>query len=168
MSSPASHSSAESGFTLVEALLAIALLATMGAIVFGSLVTTTQVVEAGRAAATREQTVRRVLRLMAEELSISVKEATYPWVGMNGTQDGQPADTLAFMTVSDGFGAQAARESDQLRVIYTREGDRLIRFVRRNLYGLTEESIEQVDLATKVRGFNVRYYHAPGRMWVDE
>jgi general secretion pathway protein J len=168
MSSPASHSSGEAGFTLVEALLAIALLAMMGAIVFGSLVTTTQIIDAGRAAAGREQSVRRALRLMAEELSISVKESSYPWVGMNGTQEGQPADTLAFVTISDGFGAQAARESDMLRVVYTREGDRLIRFVRRNLYGLTEESLEQVDLATKLKGFNVRYYDGQGRVWVDE
>lgn len=168
MSLPVSHSRAEAGFTLVEALLAIALLATLGVIVFGSLVTTTQVVDAGRAAASREQTVRRVLRLMAEELSTGVQDTTYPWTGMNGTVDGQPADTLAFVTLNDGFGAQAAQESERLRVIYTREGDRLIRFVRRNLYGLTEESLEQVDLANKVTGFNVRYYSGLGRVWADE
>jgi len=158
----------EGGFTLVEALLAIALLATLGAIVFGSLLTSTQVVDAGRAAASREQTIRRVLRLMAEELAVGVKEPANPWVGMNGTQDGQAADTLAFVTIGDGFGAQSAREGEMVRVIYTREGDRLIRFVRRNLYGLNDESVDQVNLATKVKGFNVRYYHAPGRMWVDE
>ena len=168
MSLPALHSRDEGGFTLVEALLAIALLATMGAIVFGSLVTTTQVVDAGRAAATREQTVRRVLRLMAEEVSIAVQETTYPWTSINGTQNGQPADTLAFVTLSDGFGAQATQEGDRLRVIYTREGDRLIRFVRRNLYGLTEESLEQADLANNVTGFNVRYYSGQSRAWADE
>lgn len=158
----------EGGFTLVEALLAIALLATLGAIVFGSLLTTTQVVDAGRAAAAREQTIRRVLRLMAEELAIGVKETTFPWVGLNGTQDGQSADTLAFVTRGDGLGVQAARESEILRVIYTREGDRLIRFVRRNLYGLTDESVDQVNLATKVKGFNVRYYSRQGQVWLDE
>lgn len=170
MSLPASRSNApaEGGFTLVEALLAIALLATLGAIVFGSLLTTTQVVDAGRAAASREQMIRRVLRLMAEELAVGVKEPTNPWVGMNGTQDGQAADTLAFITIGDGFGAQSAREGEMVRVIYTREGDRLIRFSRRNLYGLTDESVDQVNLATKVKGFNVRYYHGPGRVWVDE
>lgn len=170
MSLPASRSNAqaEGGFTLVEALLAVALLATLGAIVFGSLLTTTQVVDAGRAAASREQMIRRVLRVMAEELSVGVKEPANPWLGMNGTQDGQAADTLAFVRIGDGFGAQSAREGEMIRVIYTREGDRLIRFVRRNLYGLTDESVEQVDLATKVKGFNVRYYHGAGKMWLDE
>lgn len=170
MSLPVSRSSAraEGGFTLVEALLAIALLGTLGAMVFGSLLTTTQVVDTGRAAASREQTIRRVLRLMAEELAVGVKEQANPWVGMNGTQDGQAADTLAFVTIGDGFGAQSAREGEMVRVIYTREGDRLLRFVRRNLYGLTDESVDQVNLATRVKGFNVRYYHRPGRVWLDE
>ncbi len=170
MSLPASRSDAraEGGFTLVEALVAIALLATLGAIVFGSLLTTTQVVDAGRASASREQMIRRVLRLMGEELAVGVKEPANPWLGMNGTQDGHPADTLAFVTIGDGFGAQAAREGEMVRVIYTREGDRLIRFVRRNLYGLTDESIDQVNLATKVKGFNIRYYHGQGKVWLDE
>lgn len=170
MSLPALHSNdrAEGGFTLVEALLAMALLATLGAMVFGSLLTTTQVVDAGRAAASREQTIRRVLRLMAEEFAVGVKEPANPWLGMNGTQDGQSADTVAFVTVGDGFGAQSARDGEMVRVIYTREGDRLIRFVRRNLYGLTEESVEQVDLATNVKAFNIRYYHGQGKVWLDE
>lgn len=170
MSLPVSRSNAraEGGFTLVEALLAIALLGTLGAMVFGSLLTTTQVVDTGRAAASREQTIRRVLRLMAEELAVGVKEQANPWVGMNGTQDGQAADTLAFVTIGDGFGAQSARDGEMVRVIYTREGDRLLRFVRRNLYGLTDESVDQVNLATRVKGFNVRYYHRPGRVWLDE
>ncbi|MEQ1795485.1 MAG: type II secretion system protein GspJ [Nitrospira sp.] len=170
MSLPASPSNdqSEGGFTLVEALLAVALLATLGAMVFGSLLTTTQVVDAGRAAASREQTMRRVLRIMAEELAIGVKEPSNPWLGMNGTQDGQAADTLAFVTIGDGFGTQATRESEIIRVIYTRDGDRLMRYVRRNLYGLTDESVEQVSLATKVKGFNIRYFSGQGKVWLDD
>lgn len=168
MSLPASPSETEGGFTLVEALLAMALLATLGAMVFGSLLTTTQVVEGGRAAASREQTIRRVLRVMAEELAVGVRETSYPWIGLNATQDGQAADTLAFVTIGDGAASQTVRESTMLRVIYTREGDRLVRFVRRNLYGLTDESVDQVNLATKVKGFNVRYYNGQGRVWLDE
>lgn len=158
----------QSGFTLIEVLVAIALLAVIGAMVFGSLVTTTQAMDAGRERAEREQTVRRVLRVMAEELSLSQHDKTFPWMGMNGTQEGQPADTLAFLAMSDGMGNAAVKESETVRVVYTRERDRLIRFVRRNRYSLTDDALDQVELADRVRGFNVRYYDGQSRIWTDE
>lgn len=168
MFSPDSPSRSQSGFTLVEVLVAIALLATIGAIVFGSLVTTTRVVDAGREHATREQTIRRILRVMADELSISRNVQTFPWVGLNMTQEGQPADTVAFLAMSDGIGISAAKESEMIRVVYTRDGDRLIRFTRRNLYGLTDESVGQIELANHVKGFNIRYFDGQARVWTDE
>jgi general secretion pathway protein J len=149
-------------------LVAIALLAIIGAMVFGSLVTTTQAMDAGRERAEREQTVRRVLRVMAEEISLSQRDKTFPWTGVNGTLDGQPADTLAFLAMNDGVGTVAVRESETVRVVYTRERDRLIRFVRRNRYSLTDEALDQVELADRVRGFNVRYYDGQSRVWTDE
>lgn len=168
MLSPASPSSTQTGFTLIEVLVAIALLAVIGTMVFGSLVTTTQAMDAGRERAEREQTVRRVLRVMAEDISLSQQDKTFPWMGMNGTQDGQPADTLVFLAMGDSMGNQAVKESDTVRVVYTRERDRLIRFVRRNRYSLTDEALDQVELADRVRGFNVRYYDGQSRIWTDE
>ncbi|MGQ0666225.1 MAG: type II secretion system protein GspJ [Nitrospiraceae bacterium] len=168
MYSPASRSSGQSGFTLVEVLVAIALLATIGAMVFGSLVTTTRVVDAGRERSAREQTVRRILRVMADEMSLSRRVTEFPWVGVNGTQEGQPADTVAFLTMSEGLGVSAVKESDLIRVVYARDGDRLIRFVRRNIYGLTDESLDQVELADQVKGFNLRYFDGQGQVWTDE
>jgi general secretion pathway protein J len=40
--------------------------------------------------------------------------------------------------------------------------------VRRNRYGLTDESVELVELANKVKGFNVRYYDGKSKLWLDE
>ena len=148
--------------------MAIALLATIGAMVFGSLVTTTRVVDAGRERSAREQTIRRILHVMADEVSLSRRIDEFPWVGMNGTQEGQPADTVAFLTVSEGVRSSTTRESDLIRVVYVREGDRLIRFVRRNIYGLTDESLDQVELADQVKGFNLRYFDGQGHVWTDE
>jgi general secretion pathway protein J len=65
-------------------------------------------------------------------------------------------------------GAESTKDTELVRIVYTREGDRLLRFVRRNLYGLTDESVEQVELAAKVKGFNVRYYDGKSKLWVDE
>lgn len=106
---------------------------------------------------------------MADELSISTNSQTFPWLGVNGTQEGQPADTVAFLTITDGVGiVAAAPESETVRVVYTREGERLLRFTRRNLYGLTDESVDQMELATRVKAFNVRYFDGQARVWTDE
>jgi general secretion pathway protein J len=105
------------GFTLIEVLIAIALLSLMGAMVFGSLMTTTQAMDAGRERSEREQTVRRVLRVIADEVSLSQRDKTFPWTGMNGTQDGQPSDTLAFLAMGEGVGNSALKESEMVRVV---------------------------------------------------
>lgn len=160
--------SAQAGFTLIEMLVAMALVGTIGAMVFASLVTTTRAVDAGREHAKKEQSVRRILRLMADELLMSRNPQHFPWVGVNGTQDGQPADTLAFLTLSSAVGLARSPESETVRVLYTREGDRLIRFSRRNVYGLTDESVDQIELANRVKAFNVRYFDMQARVWADE
>jgi general secretion pathway protein J len=65
-------------------------------------------------------------------------------------------------------GAESTKDTEMVRIVYTREGDRLLRFVRRNLYGLTDESVDQLELATKVKGFNLRYYDGKSHLWLDE
>ncbi|NGZ97747.1 MAG: hypothetical protein CV089_16765 [Nitrospira sp. WS110] len=160
----------QAGFTLVEVLVAVALLGTIATMVFASLVTTTQAVEGGREHVAREQTVRKIFRLMAEELALSKRSLAYPWVGMNGTFEGQPADTLAFLAMSQELRTSTMKEGETIRVVYTRERDRLIRFVRRNLYTLTDtdETLDQMELADRVQAFNVRYYDDQNLIWLDE
>ena len=158
----------ESGFTLIEVLLAVSLVAMMATLVFGSLYVTTSAIDAARANSTNEQIVRSTLRVMTDELSVGVGPTTGPWMGINGQQDGQPADSVAFLTMGQFRGAESTKDTELVRIVYTREGDRLLRFVRRNLYGLTDESVEQVELASKVKGFNVRYYDGTSNLWLDE
>ena len=158
----------EEGFTLVEVLLAVSLIAMMATLVFGSLYMTTRAIEAARAKSTDEQIVRRTLSLMIDELAVSESRATGPWMGINDQRDGQPADSVAFLTMGQFRGADSAKDTELVRIVYTREGDRLLRFSRRNLYSLTDESIEKIELATKVKGFNVRYYDGKSELWLDE
>jgi general secretion pathway protein J len=157
----------EAGFTLVEVLLAVSLVAMMATLVFGSLYVTTSAIDAARANSANEQTIRSTLRVMIDELSVGVSSTLAPWMGINGQQDGLPADSVAFLTMGQFRGAESTKDTELVRIVYTREGDRLLRFVRRNLYGLTDESVEQVELATKVKGFNVRYYDGRSKLWVD-
>jgi general secretion pathway protein J len=158
----------EQGFTLIELLLAVALVATIAALVFGSLSTTVNVIDSARANAAGEQVVRITMRLMADELSMGVSLPVMPWMGVNAQQEGQPADTVAFLTMGQFRGAESALDTEVVRIVYTREGDKLLRLVRRNLYGLSDDSLEQLLLANVVKGFNVRYYDSTNNLWVDE
>jgi len=158
----------ERGFTLVEVLLAVSLVATMATLVFGSLYATTSAIDAARDNSASEQILRSTLRVMADELAVGISRANGPWIGVNGQLDGQPADSVAFLTMGQFRGADQANGTEIVRIVYTREGDKLLRFVRRNLYGLTDDSIQSLELATKVKGFNVRYHDGISSLWLDE
>jgi general secretion pathway protein J len=146
----------------------VSLVAMMAALLFGSLFVTTSAMDAARANSANEQIVRSTLRVMSDELSVGQNLAIGPWMGINGLFDGQPADTIAFLTMGQYRGAESTKDTELVRIVYTREGDRLLRYVRKNLYGLTDESIGQMVLVNKVKAFNVRYYDATNRLWVDE
>jgi len=158
----------QGGFTLVEILLAVSLVALMATLVFGSLYVTTNAIDVARANSATEQITRSTLRVMADELSVGKESRTGPWMGINGLFDGQPADSLGFLTLGQFRGADSNKDSEVVRIVYTREGDLLLRFVRKNLYGLTDESVERIELARKVKGFNVRYFDGKSNVWVDE
>lgn len=158
----------ERGFTLVEVLLATALVAVIAAMVFGSLYLSAAAIEGARTAAAREQVLRSMLRIMSEELTAAVSSPIGPVMGLNGIQDGQPADTVVFLTLSQFRGGESAQESELVRIVYTRENDRLIRFIRRNIYGMTDDTIDQFELAKLVKGFNIRYFDAQANVWMDE
>ncbi|HLZ34916.1 MAG TPA: type II secretion system protein GspJ [Nitrospira sp.] len=165
-SHPRHHS--ERGFTLIEVLLATALVAVIAAMVFGSLHLTTMAIDSARATAAREQILRSTMRIMTEELTVGVSNSIGPWMGLNFQQEGQPADAVAFLTLGQFRGVESGQDTELVRIVYAREGDRLLRFVRRNLYGLTDDSVDQLELATDVKGFNLRYYDGQTRVWSDE
>lgn len=158
----------QGGFTLIEVLLAVAILATISALVFASLSSSLKLIEMVRETASAEQIVRSTLRVIADELSVGYSTPSSPWLGLNGQQSGLPADTVVFFSTSQAWMSQAARETELVRVVYAREGNRLLRIARRNPYGMTDESVDQLELADKVIGFNVRYYDSLARVWVDE
>jgi general secretion pathway protein J len=158
----------EDAFTLVEILLATALVAVTAAMVFGSLHLTMAAIDGTRRAAAQQQLLRSTLRIMSEELSTAVSTSIGPMMGINANQEGQPADTLAFNTLGQFRGGDSVQESEMVRIVYTRENDRLLRFIRRNIYGVTDESLDQFELAKFVRGFNIRYFDPQANVWVDE
>ena len=158
----------EQGFTLVEVLLATALVAVIAAMVFGSLHFSTVAIDNARTIAARQQLLRSTLRIMGDELTTSVSTPVGPWMGLNIDREGQPADTVAFVSLGQFRGVDSEQETELVRIVYTREGDRLLRFIRRNLYGMTDESVGQMELAGNVKAFNLRYYDSQANVWSNE
>lgn len=158
----------EPGFTLVEVLLATALVAVIAAMVFGSLHFSTVAIDNARTIAARQQLLRSTLRIMGDELTTSVSTPVGPWMGLNIDREGQPADTVAFVSLGQFRGVDSEQETELVRIVYTREGDRLLRFIRHNLYGMTDESVGQMELASNVKAFNLRYYDRQANVWSNE
>jgi general secretion pathway protein J len=158
----------KAGFTLVEVLIAVAILATVATLVFGSFVTTTQIVSHARGSNQERMLARDLLRTIANELASGQPNQLSPWFGENRDQGGTPADTLSFVTSAVPGWSGGGPSTGMVQVVYAREGPKLLRFARRNLYGLTDESIERAVVATQVIGFNVRYFDSKAQAWVDQ
>ncbi|MGQ0812503.1 MAG: type II secretion system protein GspJ [Nitrospiraceae bacterium] len=156
------------GFTLIEVLLAVAILGTIATLLFVSLSSSLNTMDTVREHAARDEVARTCLRLLAEELANGYAHASSPWMGQDGQLSGYAADTVAFLSISQFPVIEQARESDMTRVLYTRDGNRLIRLARRNLYETTDDSLEQQELAVDVEAFNLRYYDSLAKVWVDE
>lgn len=160
---------AERGFTLIELILGVAILAVAAAFILGSLTATTDAIERVREDSAQEQMVRSCLTLLAQDLMLSRNSATQPWIGQNLIgEGGYPADTLAFVTGNQQSQQRDRPEADAARVVYAKVGKKLVRFVRPNIYTLSEEGIRQTNVADQVAGFNIRYYDRQARVWIEQ
>ena len=158
----------EAGYTLIEVLVGVAILAVLSAMMSLTFSSTFRLVRTMEEEQGREHQARICLSLLTEELMMARKHPRFPWRTGNGEHDGQPADLLAFISAGHGRYHENAHETDLTRVLYARDGDRLARVSLRNLGGLVPEAIERIDLATGVVAFDLRYYDEALREWVDE
>ena len=163
-----SHPGKEDGFTLIEVLLAVALLATIAGLVSLGFAGTFKALDAVTEDAGRDHQIRVVLGMLADELAASRRLPAFPWNGHNADLNGRPADVLAFVTAGHIRYRPDAPEGDMSRVLYSREGDRLLRLETRHLFGLSSEIVEQSELARAVSAFNVRYFDRNSQTWTDE
>lgn len=159
----------EHGFTLIEVILGVAILAVAAVFILGSLTATTDAIERVREDSAQEQMVRSCLSLLTQDLMLSRNAITQPWIGQNLIgEGGYPADTLAFVTGNHQSQQRDRPEADAARVVYAKVGRKLVRFVRPNIYTLSEEGVRQTDVADHVAGFNIRYYDRQSRVWIEQ
>jgi general secretion pathway protein J len=156
------------GFTLIEILLAVAILATVSVIVSVSFATTVRLRDRALEEAALEHRARNVLRLMADELAISRVHPKYRWLGQNADQDGRAADLLVFSTTVSSHSRPDVAEGDVVHVAYTRQKDRLFRYSLRNPYAVTGEALDRTEVADGILAFNVRYYDKRASTWRDQ
>lgn len=158
----------EGGFTLIELLLAVAILATLLSLVSVSFSSTFEILERVEEDQDRSHLARQCLRRMADELMMARKHSFSPWIGRSAEQTGRPADFLTFVSSSHVRSRPDVPETDLTRVLYAREGTRLVRFARPNLYAVPQPVVDQLDMAQGVAAFNLRYYDRALGAWVDE
>jgi general secretion pathway protein J len=158
----------ERGFTLLEILLAVAILGIMMAAVSLSLSGTFRLRDAIQDNGGRDRMARTSLGLLADELTLGRQLPGSSWVGKDGLVDGRPADLLSFVSAGHIRSQPDAPESDLARVLYTRRGGSLMRFALPNPYLTDLQKTEQTELATGVTALNIRYYDAKLALWLDE
>ena len=159
--------SREAGFTLIEVLLAVAVLSVVSMMVSMSFSSTFRVVETVADDGDREHLARSCLSMIAQDL-VTVRRETFPsFAGRNGDVSGQPADILAFSSSGHRRSQPNAPETDLTRVLYAREETRLVRYEIANPYIIAVDAVEQTELANQVAGFNVRYYDREAKAWLD-
>jgi general secretion pathway protein J len=156
------------GLTLLEVLLALAILGTIFALLAVAFAGTVRLLEAGEGRNPTPHVARAALSLLAQELSAGRNSMVFPWMGRDRLEDGWPADRLAFVSAAHTPAHAPVPAGDITRLLYVREGSRLVRYAMSNLQSVAPESIEPAELATGVVGFNLRYYDGRRKQWVDE
>lgn len=158
----------QAGYTLIEVLLSVAILAVILTMVSLTFSSTFRMVQTVNEEQGQDHQARMSLALIAEDLMMARQHPRFPWSTRNGEHEGQPADLLAFISAGHARPRDNTLEAGLTRVLYTRHGDVLSRLTMRNLHGAFPESIERIDLTTGVAGFDLLYYDETHQEWVDE
>ncbi|MEW6664876.1 MAG: prepilin-type N-terminal cleavage/methylation domain-containing protein [Thermodesulfobacteriota bacterium] len=95
------------GFTLLEVLIAMAILVVIGSAVYTSYISNVETIRAGRSKSEVHQRARIILDVMAKDLESAINVAPSAgsvqplgMIGTNGSLDRSPADRIDFTTVT--------------------------------------------------------------------
>jgi general secretion pathway protein J len=162
-----------SGFTLLEILIAIGILAVVATLVYASFDATIKVIDGVDHEANIYRDARLILTKLSEDLSMAyvpkgLQEATF--VGQDGQVEDRAQDSLEFTALSHIRVVPDQPTSDLNLIEYTLEADSegkdwtLVRGENANLYSFFREG-GQYAIGEGIRGFNLRYFD--GKTWAD-
>lgn len=170
------------GFTLIEIALAVAVVATMGALTWGSVAQSFDAYETVQHIDQRYHNVRVAMNRMAREISMAF--LTHPqrsagpelmWKTVFIGRPGSDFSELQFTSFAHEVLREDAKESDQCEIGYTVERDEDER-EQRNLVRREDPRIDREPekggpiavLAADVKKFKLRYFDPKDDDWTDE
>jgi general secretion pathway protein J len=158
------------GFTLIEILLAVAILAIIMGMVYAAFDQTSRLAGHVDEVSEEYRAARLALARISDELMstyVFEKDSTTRFVGEDGVgPDGQDADTLSFTSrsraIPEGVPASAENALD-----YHLEGDRLMHVETLNPLGTGAGNVQSFPLAEGLAGFKLRYRNPSDGTWRD-
>lgn len=174
--------STQRGLTLLEIALAIAILAIMGTLTWGSLGRSFDAYEAVTAVDQRYHNVRNAMNRMAHELSMAFLTAPsrdfgqeQMWKTLFQAKTGSDFDELHFTSFAHQPMRQNAKESDQCEISYftdrdpdAREQVNLMRRLDPRIDREPEKGGPAFAMAEDIKGFKLRYFDPKDDDWTDE
>jgi type II secretion system protein J len=163
------------GFTLLEVLVATAILSIVCAAVYTSYISNVESIRSGRSGGEIRQVARIVLDLMERDLESAIDRAPglggaqrLGMIARNGTLDGKAADRIDFTTLTHIPARRADPQTDLCTVGYRLEkgeGGGLVLYRRDN--GTPGEDIllggREEELTDRVTGLDLVYLDSHGR-----
>ncbi|MGH7273667.1 MAG: type II secretion system protein GspJ [Nitrospiria bacterium] len=170
------NSQLSAGFTLLEILITMAILAVLATMVYASFSASIRMIERVDSEADIYRNARLILARLSEELSMAYrpKGKAIPeviFVGENDVMDGRPQDSLRFTSLSHPRSTADEATSDLNLIEYRFEIDPedrgwvLLHSERNNLYGLSRGGSGEFVIGEGIHSLNLRYFD--GKTWVD-
>jgi general secretion pathway protein J len=160
------------GFTLIEVLLALAILSILLTMVYGSFDQTSRLAGHVDAVSDRYRTARITLVKMTDEIMSSFyfpdkDSITYFRGGEGVSRHGLDADTLAFSTRTRAvLPGQVASTLNAVEYLLQDDGN-LVHIETLNPLGFSAENTQRYPLAEGLSGFRLRYLEAESGEWLD-
>jgi general secretion pathway protein J len=165
------------GFTLLEVLIALSILAIIFALIYGTLDSTQKLAKETEGESDLHRQAQIALVRMSAEFSMLYWPRPAGGVSTSGLfvgedetrfdsrRESQPSDSVRFLALSHGRLAKNAPEGDLVEVTYLLDLDQDL-LIRQEEFAEGGRSME-IPLAEGVLGLNFRYFDGQSNTWVD-